>query len=224
MLLARGAGGSARALGRQAATARDIDPAHRRDGLGLAALGLALVLAIGVWWHGAGPAGAAITTAARYLVGSASGVLPLLVALFALHVLRHAPDPNSRGRHIVGWAALSAGALGLLHLSHGAPGTPAGRLRAGGLLGTLAGDPLRSAVTTWVAAPLLVLLVVFGLLVVTATPLNQVWSRTLGLRDRVLRRRAAGGTDEEAEDADPADAADGDEPTRRRRPSRRRQG
>lgn len=39
MLLARAIGGSARAVGRQAASARDLDPAHRRDGIALAVLG-----------------------------------------------------------------------------------------------------------------------------------------------------------------------------------------
>src|SRR4051812_1338725 len=32
-----------RAVGRQAATARDLDPEHRRDGVGLAVLGLAVL-------------------------------------------------------------------------------------------------------------------------------------------------------------------------------------
>src|SRR5262249_20066945 len=56
-VVARGAGGVARALGRQAATPRELDQAHRRDGAGLAMLGAGIVLAVGLWWHGAGPAG-----------------------------------------------------------------------------------------------------------------------------------------------------------------------
>src|SRR5688572_27282333 len=46
-----------RAVGRQAATARDLDPEHRRDGIGLALLGLAVLVAAGVWFNGAGPVG-----------------------------------------------------------------------------------------------------------------------------------------------------------------------
>ncbi len=221
MIVARGLGGSARAVGRQAATARELDPAHRRDGLGLAILGLALVLAIGVWWHGAGPAGRAITAGVRYLVGSAGALVPLLLAALALHLLRHAPDSTSRGRHLVGWAALGVGGLGLLHIAHGAPTTAPGRLRAAGLLGTLAGAPLDSALTRWVAAPLLGLVVIFGLLVVTATPINQVAGRFAAGRDRLLRRSPAGEGDDTS---DEADAGDADEPARRRRPARRRQG
>ncbi|PZS34247.1 MAG: cell division protein FtsK, partial [Pseudonocardiales bacterium] len=219
MLLARAAGGSARTIGRQAATARDLDPAHRRDGLGLATLGLALVLGAGMWWHAAGPAGRLITDGLRFLLGSTGGLLPLLLLALTLRLLRKAPDPDSRGRHVIGWSALFIGVLGLVHVAHGSPTTPSGRERAGGLLGTLAGAPLESALTPWLAAPLLVLVAIFGLLVVTATPVNQVAARFVAVRDRLLRRAA------EAEADGAEDAADeADEPVRRRRPSRRRQG
>ncbi|MEP6696610.1 MAG: DNA translocase FtsK 4TM domain-containing protein, partial [Pseudonocardiales bacterium] len=221
MLLARTAGGSARAIGRQAATARDLDPAHRRDGLGLATFGLGLVLAAGLWGHAAGPAGQVITTGVRWLVGSAGALLPLMALALALRLLRKAPDPDSRGRHIIGWSALFVGVLGLVHVAHGSPTTALGRQRAGGVLGTLAGAPLESALTPWLAAPLLVLVTVFGLLVVTATPVNQVLARLAGARDRLLRRHATA----KADGAEPGPAEeDADEPVRRRRPSRRRQG
>ena len=48
MLLAHGAGAAARALGR---SARDLDPLHHRDGVGLAFLGAAIVVAATTWWH-----------------------------------------------------------------------------------------------------------------------------------------------------------------------------
>ncbi|HST66531.1 MAG TPA: cell division protein FtsK, partial [Mycobacteriales bacterium] len=56
LLLARGAGGAARAVGRQAATAR-LDPAHRRDGVGLAVVAVAIVTGVGLWSAGGGPVG-----------------------------------------------------------------------------------------------------------------------------------------------------------------------
>ncbi|MDP9239484.1 MAG: DNA translocase FtsK [Actinomycetota bacterium] len=208
-------------MGRQAATARDLDPAHRRDGLGLATLGLALVLAAGMWWQAAGPAGKLITGGVRFLLGSAGALLPLLLLALALSLLRKAPDPDSRGRHIIGWSALFIGVLGLVHVAHGSPTTPSGREDAGGLLGTLAGAPLESALTPWLAGPLLVLVAIFGLLVLTATPVNQVAGRLLAVRNLLLRRRTPATDDAEGEDAQ---ATDEEEPTRRRRPSRRRQG
>jgi S-DNA-T family DNA segregation ATPase FtsK/SpoIIIE len=222
MLLARAAGGSARTLGRQAATARDLDPAHRRDGLGLATLGLALVLGAGLWWHAAGPAGRAIEAGVGFLCGSAGALLPVLLLALALRLLRKAPDPDSRGRHLIGWTALALGVLGLVHLAHGSPTTPAGRARAGGLLGALASGPLESALTPWLAAPLLVLVSVFGVLVVTATPVNQVAGRLAAVRDRLARRAPADDAAAPADDGDGEGVAE--KPVRLRRPSRRRQG
>src|SRR5689334_1835513 len=47
-LLARTVGGLTRGL---TGGAKDLDPAHRRDGLGLLLLAGALIAAGGVWWH-----------------------------------------------------------------------------------------------------------------------------------------------------------------------------
>jgi len=230
MLLARIVGGLARAVGRQAATARELDPAHRRDGLGLAALGLALILAVGLWWHGAGPGGSAIATGVQVVIGSAGVVLPLLLLVLALRLLRKAPDAASRGRHLVGWSALLLGLLGLLHLAHGSPTTSGGRMHAAGIVGTLVGAPLASALTAWVAAPLLVLVVAFGVLVVTATPINQISARVHRLRERLPGRKPATEDAPGAEGGAPSgeqpaeDLPTGDPPQGRRRPARRRQG
>jgi S-DNA-T family DNA segregation ATPase FtsK/SpoIIIE len=62
---------------------------------------------------------------------------------------------------------------------------------AGGLVGFVASSPLVSLVGPWVAAPLLVLVAVFGLLVVTATPVHACPARLAAVRDRALRRPTA---------------------------------
>jgi DNA segregation ATPase FtsK/SpoIIIE, S-DNA-T family len=59
---------------------------------------------------------------------------------------------------------------------------------AGGWLGWLASAPIVAGVTGYVAAPLLVLLAGFGLLVLTSTPLHQVPERLRALEARLLRR------------------------------------
>ena len=53
LLAARGVGGTARSVGR----ARDIDPGHRRDGIALALLGIAGVIAASSWFDAARPVG-----------------------------------------------------------------------------------------------------------------------------------------------------------------------
>jgi len=171
-LLAKGVGGAVRALG-----GARVDPAHRRDGVGLAVLGLALLAAAGIWWSAGGPVGRWIADASRAAVGSGALALPVLLAAGAVVLLRKPADPPARGRLVVGWAALGAGLLGLVSIAHGIPAPPAGPVAmhaAGGLVGYLASSPLASAVTAWVAAPMLALLAVFGLLVLTGTPVKEL--------------------------------------------------
>ncbi len=77
--------------------------------------------------------------------------------------------------------------------------------------------------TGWVAVPLLILLTVFGLLVITATPINQIPVRVRQLRDLALGRVSDESLvdDDEFEELYEESAA---EPKGRRRSTRRRQG
>jgi DNA segregation ATPase FtsK/SpoIIIE, S-DNA-T family len=182
MVVAHGAGYVARALGRSAA---DLDPMHRRDGVGLAFLGAALVVAATTWWHLGNIAGKVMTDAAHGGFGSMAWVLPILLALLAWRYLRH-PDRNAEtGRIVIGGLALTVGVLGLVHVAHGTP-SPAdgtGAIRAaGGFIGFFASAPLVAALTPWVAAPLLALVCGFGVLVITGTPLHRVPERLTMLR------------------------------------------
>ncbi len=212
MLLARAIGGAVRHLGHGA---RELEPEHRRDGLGLAALAAALVCAVGVWADAGGPLGRGTAAVVRTVVGSGALVVPFLLAVAGWRVLRRAPEPERRGRGAVGWLAVSLGILGLLHLAAGEPTTSAGRRSAGGVVGVLAGSPLAVGLTPYVAALVLAALALFGALVVTGTPLHAVPSRLRALVDR-LQGRTPPPTAEEDETAGPA-------PLRRSRP-RRRQG
>src|SRR5881409_1322352 len=63
MGLAHGVGWVVRAVGRKAATARGLEPEHRRDGVGLLMIGMAIVLAVAVWFDRAGHVGAGIAQA-----------------------------------------------------------------------------------------------------------------------------------------------------------------
>ena len=188
MICAHLAGVTFRAIG---ARARDLDPAHRRDGAGFAILGTALVVAGGVWWRLPGPIGAAIVAVVRGAIGSAGIVVPVLLVALAWRILRHPDRVSASGRIVIGWSALSLGVLGLLHVAHGSPlpslGDNAVR-HAGGTIGFLVAAPLESGLTVWLTVPLLVLLGGFGVLVVTATPVNGIPQRLAQLRDVVMRR------------------------------------
>jgi DNA segregation ATPase FtsK/SpoIIIE, S-DNA-T family len=219
LLLARGAGGAARAVGRQAATAR-LDPAHRRDGLGLAVLGLAVVVGMGVWFSGGGPVGRGVDGLLRGAVGSTAAALPVLLAAAGGHLLRQLPRPEERGRVGIGWLALTLAVTGLFHLGGGSP-TGAERSGAGGRVGSWAAGPLERGVGGALAVLLLVLLATFGLLVVTKTPVNRVPTRLREVRDRLLRRPPPA---EEVPDEGLDPPTEEIPPVRLRRPSRRRQG
>jgi len=214
LLTAHALGAAVRHVGHGA---HDLDPAHRRDGLGLAALGAGVVTMVGLWFHGAGPVGAAVAATGRFAVGSGALALPVLFGAAGWRLLRRPTDAGARGRLTLGLLLTGLGVLGLLHLAHGAPTDPHGRAGAGGLLGLLAGAPLASALTGYVAAPLLGLLALFGLLVATGTPLHTVPVRLRALRTRLHRDRAQPAAQAAAEPSATA-------PPRLRRPSRRRQG
>ena len=181
-------GGMVRGVGHGA---RELDPAHRRDGAGLTLIGLAVVVAGAVWWNLPGAAGEAVRTVVNGSVGVLGWAVPLLLVTAAWRTLRH-PDRNGpAGRQVIGWSALLLGILGLVHIAHGIPrpNTPSsqGTLQeAGGAIGYVVSSMLSDLLTQYVAAPLLVLLALFGLLVVTGTPVHLVPVRVRAAWD-VLR-------------------------------------
>ncbi len=197
MGLAHTVGAAFRMLGR---SARDLDPLHRRDGIGLAALCAAIVLAAALWWHVAGPL-RPLGTVARTLFGSGSWTAPILLALLAWRFLRH-PDRNAdTARMVIGWTALLLAVLGLVHIASGTPGMRAGlpAIRsAGGLFGYAMSAPLVGIVTKWAAVPVLALIAGFGLLVITGTPLHRVPDRIAELHGFMSRRQDEFDADDEA--------------------------
>ena len=130
LMVARGAGSAARSVGR----ARDIDPGHRRDGIALALLGVAVVVIASSWFDAARPVGGWIDGFLRVLIGSAVLVLPVALIAIAVLLMRTEPDPDARPRLILGAAMITLPALGLWHLWSGIAGHPAGTPARGGLL------------------------------------------------------------------------------------------
>ncbi len=183
MGLAHLVGGSARRVGQGA---RDLDPAHRRDGVGLLLIGLAIVVAGREWWGMPGAAGDVVHAVVAGTLGSAGLALPVLLLVAGLLLMRRPEELDSVNRIGIGTLAVLLAATGLVHLSAGSPSPADGAADmrgAGGMLGYLMSTPLESAVTAWVAVPLLILLAAFGLLVVTATPVHAIPERLRYLHD-----------------------------------------
>jgi len=192
-------GAIARSIGHGA---RELDAEQRRDGVGLGLVSLALVTAAAVWWDVTGPVGDVARRITTGTVGVLAWAVPILLCVVAWRTLRH-PDRNGpAGRQVIGWSAIVGGVLGLVHLAHGTPRpSDPDMSEAGGAIGFLFSAILVDLLkTAWVVAPILVLVVVFGVLVVTGTPLYAVPDRVRGLLGR------AKGEAEAAAEPEPAPA------------------
>ena len=169
-------GGAFRSIG---SGAQNLDPAHRRDGLGFLILALAIIIAVREWFGMSGAAGEVIHAAVAGAFGVLAITLPILLLFLAIRVMRHPDRGEVNGRITIGMSAIIAAVAGLISVFSGlpAPGDWQGIFTAGGLLGYIMANPLSALLTTWVTVPLLILLVFFGLLVVTATPVASIPSR-----------------------------------------------
>ncbi|MBR7676068.1 DNA translocase FtsK [Streptomyces daliensis] len=181
---AHGVGALFRGIGR---STKGLDPAHRKDGLALLLLGLGLIVAAGTWSNLQGPVGDLVEMLITGAFGRLDLVVPILLGVISVRLIRHPEKPEANGRIVIGLSALVIGVLGLVHLGCGAPGRGEGIgaiQDAGGLIGWAASRPLVFTVGDVLAVPLLVLVTVFGLLVVTATPVNAIPRRlrALGVR------------------------------------------
>src|SRR3954453_8696027 len=155
-LLARGAGGLARSVARPE-EAEPLAAEHRRDGVGLAVLGLAIVLGAATWTDGIGPFGAGLADAVHWTIGALTVALPVVLFLVAVRLLRHPPHPEARGRLMIGWVSVVAAVVGIAHVT-GPDAEPTDRSGPGGLLGWAVGTPLTAGVGSVVTVLLLVLL------------------------------------------------------------------
>ncbi len=189
--LAHAIGGGVRRIGH---TAGELEPEHRRDGAGLFLVGLAVVVAASVWWQLPGKVGDAVRAMVAGSVGLLAWFVPLLLCFVAWRNLRDPERNGPPGRQVVGWTALLFGVLGIVHIANGSPrpelGDTSKLQQAGGAIGFVVAKLLTDLLqSTYVVVPLLVLLALFGVLVVTATPVYQVPARLHELGQRLMGRR-----------------------------------
>ncbi len=207
--LAHAIGGAARRVGHGA---RDLDDVHRRDGLGLLFVALAVIVAAAVWFGVDGWFTAGLGTVSAYLLGAFDIAVPLLLLAIGWRTLRHPEDHVTNGRLLVGGLALLLSAAGLWHLVQGSPTPSDGfdALASGtGITGWVTTAPISAALGPVVTGVLLALLALFGILVLTATPLMAVPQALGKVFSHVLRPGSGGrGVDVEL-DSYAADEVDG---------------
>ncbi|MFC6012676.1 DNA translocase FtsK [Nocardia lasii] len=209
-MLARGVGATTRTLSR----AGELDHGHRRDGIGLALIALSVIIAAAMWLAAGGPVGRLLEDIVRAVAGSVGALAPVLLVGLAVVLMRTEPRPEVRPRLVLGGLLVVLPALGIWHLAAGSPTDAHGRSRAAGAVGYAIGGPLGQGLTPWLALPILLLAMMFGVLLLTGTTVREVPTR---LREYF-------GLGEPADDADPYDPANYDAdgfPVHPSRPRRR---
>ena len=166
--------------------ARDLDPEHHRDGAALLVLLLSLAAFAGTWFHADNLVGRNLYSLFYGAFGRIGICAPLVLLYFAIRLFRKPDDKHVTGRITVGTLTLLVSATGLAHLLNGSLGainpTGATAIRnGGGLLGYWIAKPLVALMTSLLAYPLLFAIFLFGILIITATPLSKI-----GIRIKVL--------------------------------------
>ena len=173
--IAKTLGSTVRALARGA---RDLDPAHQRDGIAFLILILALLATAGTWFHADNIVSRAVYSFIYGGFGRIGFAAPVVLIYFAFKLFRTPEDKKAIGRIIVGTIALLLSSTGLSHLLNGSIGTGATAMRdGGGWIGYGVTTPLVAAMTSVLTYPVLAILFIFGLLVVTATPVRDLFAR-----------------------------------------------
>jgi S-DNA-T family DNA segregation ATPase FtsK/SpoIIIE len=181
LAIATGFGSATRFLLRGA---KELDPAHRRDGLGLFVVVLSLIASAGIWFRLDNFFGRSIYSVVAGGFGKMGFITPALLLYLGIRLLRTPQESAATGRITIGISTVVIGLTGLLHIiAHSPiPSDGATDMRSGGgWVGYGVSAPLVALVTNWVAVPILLILILFGLLVTTATPLNVAASRVVAL-------------------------------------------
>lgn len=126
-------------------------------------------------------------------VGKVGWLVPLVLVFAGWRTLRDPEHNGPAGRQVIGWSAFALGTLGIVHIANGNPqpelGDASSLQEAGGAVGYVVSSLLLDLCrTSYVVVPLLMLLALFGVLIITATPVHQVPGKLAGLRDRLLGR------------------------------------
>lgn len=172
---ARTLGGAVRFLARGA---RDLDPAHQRDGVAFLLLILALTATAGTWFRADNFVGRALYSFVYGAFGRIGFFIPLVLIYFAFRLFRLPDEKAATGRIIVGTLTIFLSTTGIAHLLNGSTGTGATAMRhGGGWLGYAVSTPLVALMTSMLTYPVLIIILIFGILVVTATPVSEVLAR-----------------------------------------------
>jgi len=184
-------GAIARGIGK---SARDLDPAHRRDGLGLVYLSFAIIVASVIWFDASGFISGVVTSVVTGAIGMFDVLAPVALLVIAIQTLRHPDAPSQKkGRLTIGWTLLSLSVMGIAHINRGNPIPSSGATAmrdASGWVGWAVTAPFVSAVGTIVTVLLLLVVSFFSILIITATPVNAIPTKVRAITAKFNRSKA----------------------------------
>ena len=180
------------------------------DAWGLILIGLAAVIGGSVWFNVAGPVGDLISTGTHWMIGAGALILPVvLVGIAVALMLNVRATDEVRGRVTLGFSIIAVAMLGLIHVFAGNPTAWAERKLAGGAIGALTGGVLAAGFSSYVAVPLLGLVILYGALKATGITVREAYDYIRNLVSEMLSNTDTP-DDEDHEDADPYSHVSGD--------------
>lgn len=188
LALARLVGGFVRSIGVQR---WEVAPELRRDGYALFLMLLAVLVAVVEWWQAAGPVLGAVHTVVAGTFGISSVVIALLMAGWSMRMFRRPDQVRANSRIAIGIAILLIAISAIASVSARLPAPADGiaaLARGGGVLGYLAAAPLEALLPPVAVIVIHSLLIAFGVLVLTATPVESIPARLRHVYDAMVGR------------------------------------
>ena len=163
--------------------AKELDEAHQRDGLAFFLVVLAILAASGSWFHLNNIVGRGLTSFLLGTFGRLAFLAPIIFIYFAIRLFRAPQEGRETGRITIGTILLLISLTGLAHIFNGSVGDT-GKTAiqgGGGWIGYGVATPLVALVTSILAIPILFIILFFSLLIITATPVSDVFGKIAAL-------------------------------------------
>lgn len=208
------------AIRRMGTLRTDVELDQRRDGGALLVLTIGLLTAGVEWWGWRSVAGQELAwyewplhiwhVIMGGLFGQGALLVPILCLIFAIRIFRHPLEVATNNRIALGMVFMLVSASMMGAKVAGYPSfsdTFEAFWGGGGTVGVLVGTPASRIVGGVSALEWLVIGLVFlvGVLVATATPLRQIWPKTLQIYALLLGEKPVRAADRPSESADTSD-------------------
>ena len=163
--------------------AKELDEAHQRDGFAFFLVVLAILAASGSWFHLNNIVGRGLTAFLLGTFGRLAFLAPIIFIYFAIRLFRAPQEGRETGRITIGTILLLVSLTGLAHIFNGSVGdTGKSAIQGGGgWIGYGVATPLVALVTSILAIPILFIILFFSLLIITATPVSDVFGKIAAL-------------------------------------------